>query len=327
MNFRDGIHATMRSRTIDEYMQRPGWTPIENSRHRARLTLSFKDAGGGGDCLFHSIAAALNDVEDERPDGLRLHPSDFIGMRESAASAVVPENAADVLMDMAAQFPRTPSDPMDIAPATHHAQFAPEIAWNEAKGDPMVMVDSLRRAISTMGNFFWGDATTAALLEISEDVNIIMLSADTGGRDDDETRCRATGREISMARSIFRGWVDMAIDRDVSLRGMDAAEVVSHMAKTMGFTWDGALRIAHANVRGQGRWLKGRRQPIGTVRVLCSDPRSGDLGRVGYSDARPTIVVWNISNAHWVPIGVGPRSLTLIPADSPLRRHVDELLG
>jgi hypothetical protein len=314
-------------KTLGQYMCGPGWTPIESLRHGAGLTLSFRDAGGGGDCLFRAVAAAL----DEGGVG----PTDFADVRKAAAAAVSTANAADVLMDMAAQFPRTAAAPMDVpAMPCAAASFSPERAWNDARGDTAAMATALRQAMLTRGNFLWGDATAAALAEMSLDINIVLLAADKIPRESTAPERRQT----ALAEMIFGRWVDIMV---ATHRGIadDERAVVSALAN-LDLTWDKALRLARAargappargsddDDGGKRGWLKGRRQPVGTVRRLCSEAAGGaNISLEGYSGDRPTVVIWNIANVHWVPVGVGARSRTVICKDSPLRPHVDRLLN
>jgi hypothetical protein len=261
--------------------------------------------------MFHSLAAVLHE----------LHPqADHIAMRAHAANAVTPENAPDVLMDMSAQMPKTLETPMDVSNAPGHGTFSPEILWNDSKGSREAMSTGLKRAIATQGNHLWGDATLAALVEISMNVNIILLAADSG------TRMPPTPKEFMFARTMFRRWVENVFAARPDLAAGSKEEVFASMV-AMGLTWDRALSLSRAEVGSErGGWLRGRSQPVGSIRELCTNPNSGNLTRKNYLDSRPTVIIWNRSNVHWVPIGVGPFSETLIKPNTPLRKFVDNLI-
>lgn len=87
-----------------------------------------------------------------------------------------------------------------------------------------------------------------------------------------------------------------------------------------------AQKVARNLLGGGSQWLCARRQPVGSTRELCTNMDSGDLRARGYSDARPTILIWNRGNVHWVPVAVGPAATTVIMPESPLRPSVDKLL-
>jgi hypothetical protein len=209
---------------------------------------------------------------------------------------------------------------MDMPSQVNPGQFSPETAWNKSQGAPQIMADILRRALIIPGNFLWGDATAAALVEISEGVNIILLAVDTG------VRIPPTSKELVMARTIFGRWVERMFDSNPHLQHQTKEEVLATLT-SLGLTWSRALSMARSeDPQGQPGWLKGRRQPVGTVNKLCKDPNSGNISLSGYDGSRPTVIIWNRSNAHWVPIGVGPNAETVIPPNSSLRSYVDELL-
>jgi hypothetical protein len=244
-----------------------------------------------------------------------------MAMRNAAASSVTPENAPDVLMDMAAQCPKSLEAPMDIPNADNPSAFGPERAWNASGGSRDAMAASVREALSTPGNFCWGDATAAALVEMAANVNVILLAVDAG------VKMPPTPRELAFARVVFGRWVEATLENGGAGDGSSAESVIATM-EAAGLTWPRALALSRADAGfGPGRWLRGRRQPVGTVRELCSSPAEfGNISMRGYSRSRPTVVIWNRSNAHWMPVGVGPASETLVAPESALRLYVDELM-
>ena len=294
-------------RILEDFMYKPGWQPITNHKHGADVMLMSREAGGGGDCMFHSIAAVLDDG------------SNFQTIRNLAASLVTENNAADILMDMAAQCPKTPQDPMDITNGPFLGSFRPEVAWNEAKGSTASMVQSLRSAISTRGNFLWGDATIAALLEQGLNMNILLLAVDTG------VELPLTGKEILMAHTIYARWVDCVLTQYPELIEASNEIIIDFLSKN-GCTMNKAQRAARGMWGGGSQWLCARRQPVGSTREICTNINSGDLRSNGYSSQRPTVIIWNRGNVHWVPVAVGPMAATVITSDSPLRQSVDNLL-
>lgn len=303
--------ARTRQRVLEDFMYRPGWQPITNHKHGADIMLMYREAGGGGDCMFHSIAAALD------------NGCDFRAIRDMAAGLVTEENAPDILMDMAAQCPKTVGDPMDVAGGPQGGPmggtFKPELAWNEARGSRAAMAQSLKAAIATRGNFLWGDATVAALLEDGLGMNILLLAVDSG------VELPLTGRETLMAHTIYARWVDSVLAQHPELMEATNEAIIEFLARC-GCTMQRAQRTARDMLGGGAQWLCARRQPVGTTRELCTNMDSGDLRRKGYSADRPTILIWNRGNIHWVPVAVGPTAATVIAADSPLRPMVDSLL-
>lgn len=297
-------------KTLEHYMHKPGWTPLQDVQHKAGIMLSYREAGGGGDCMFHSLSAVLGGE------------GNFMTIRAQAASAVTPENAPDILMDMTAQIPATLDALMDVVPGTNGGQFSPEILWNACKGSREAMAEGLRRALLTPGNHAWGDATIAALVELAMNVNIILLAVDTG------VKMPPTPRELLFARTIFGKWVENMFAMKPELAAPTSTkEAVLKSMMAIGLTWEKALALSRMETGyGRGRWLRGRRQPLGSIREICQNPASGNLSAKNYRDDRPTVIIWNRSNAHWVPIAVGPSAETVIPPGTPLRQYVDELM-
>lgn len=293
---------------LDEFMYKSGWSPIPSQRHRAGVVLLYKDAGGGGDCMFHSIASLVN--------------SNAQMMRALAASQVTPDNAPDVLMDMAAQCPNSLTDRMDEPPDQGPVLFSPERLWNSAAGSKEIMAEGLKTAISTMGNHCWGDATTASLLEWGLGMNIVLLAVDSG------IQMPLTSRESSLAKAVYGRWVDGILKENPANATTEVSLIVKALADR-GQTWQKAVQIARqhgSTVKNQ--WFRGRRQPVGSTRKLCtnSSDKEVNLSIDGYMDDRPTIVIWNIQNVHWVPVAVGPMGATVMEPGNPVRTHVDNLL-
>jgi hypothetical protein len=317
----------MRQRSIDEFMMpRPtatstvvasGWNCITDLGHgpsgASDVALSWREAGGGGDCMFHSIAACLADGRN------------FMDIRRAAAGAINAGNAADILMDMAAQRPKTVGDRMDPCPASEfaHQAFKPDQAWNANLGNPAGMAEILRAHVLQPGCAIWGDATLAAVLEGALGVNIILLAVDSGAN------VPPTPKERMMARTIYSKWIEMLLKQNPGLLEADNGEIVRMLAD-VGCTIKASQKVARSVLNGHsGGFLKGRRQTIGTVSSLCTEgPRQQGENRslMGYSATRPTIVIWNRGNVHWVPIAVGPKGQTVIRANDCLRGYVDSLL-
>lgn len=298
-------------RVLKDFMYKPGWQPITNHKHGADVMLMSREAGGGGDCMFHSIAATLADG------------STFQTIRDLAASLITVDNVADILMDMAAQCPKTLMDKMDIPSGViagpMGATFKPEIAWNDANGSTAAMVQTLAAAIRVPGNFLWGDATIAALLEDGLNMNILLLAVDTG------VEMPLSSKEILMTHTIYSRWVDRVLADYPELLDATNEAIISFLAIN-GCTMQKAQRVARNMFGGGTQWLCARRQPVGSTRELCTNMDAGDLRGRGYSATRPTIIIWNRGNVHWVPVAVGPAATTVIYADSPLRASVDTLL-
>ena len=284
------------------------WSPIPGAKHGADdLRLVYRESGGGGDCMFHSIAAALGGGRN------------YMSERAAAASAVTAENVVQLYEDMAAQCPATAATPMDIPRSQSSYQFSPERAWNQAAGSAPMMRALLTKAITTPGSHLWGDATLAALVEIAEGVNIILLAVDTG------VSIPPTAQELVIARTVFGNWVHALFEKQPTLITAPREAILDILTKN-DLTWSRALALVR-KAGGTG-WLRGRRLPVGSVRALCNSAHTDTLniGTLAYSAERPTILLWNISNMHWVPVGVGDGAETIISPQSPLRQQVDKLL-
>jgi hypothetical protein len=103
-------------------------------------------------------------------------------------------------MDMAAQCPKTLDASMDMTMS--FGSFSAEHTWNDAKGDPTVMQKHLATALAMPGNYCWGDATAASLLEGVLGVNIILLAG---------TVEVDTERVERLTFSVYARWVDQAL--------------------------------------------------------------------------------------------------------------------
>jgi hypothetical protein len=103
-------------------------------------------------------------------------------------------------MDMAAQCPKTLDTPMDMP--TPFYSFSAEHAWNDANGDPAVMQKHLATALAMPGNYCWGDATAASLLEGALGVNIILMAGSVGVSAEKLKR---------LTCSVYARWVDQAL--------------------------------------------------------------------------------------------------------------------
>lgn len=302
-------HRRKRQLCISDFMYKSGWTPISNYKHGGNIMLSSREAGGGGDCMFHSLAAVMADGRN------------FQDMRNLASGLVTPQNAPDILRDMSAQCPKTVADKMDELNEYGYQQFAPDRAWNLCKGDANSMSLLLKTAIITPGNLLWGDATLAALLEDGLGVNIVLLAVDAG------INVPCTRRETIMARDIYARWVDALLRYNPELMNVEDTQIVNLLIP-YGCTIKAAKDVARKLLGINNGFLKGRRQPLGTVRMMCSEMQnqSVNISLLGYRDDRPTVIIWNRGNTHWIPVAVGPNYETVIQPDSPLRQYVDSLI-
>jgi hypothetical protein len=261
--------------------------------------------------MFHSISKCIR--------GKFSH----IELRELAASQVTEANAPFILMDMAAQIPPTIQDPMTVSAQEDIGRFSAAELWNKAAGDKTAMVKALKKAISTPGNYMWGDATVASLLEAGLNLNIVLLAhnkikSDLVGKSE-MTATRAKAREI------YSKWVDMAIAKDASLYELTDTQVVQALKK-QGYTIDRAMKLA-SNGSDSSIDLVGWRFPAGTVYRMSKD----ELGSVvnyslrGYKDDRDTIFILNKGNVHWVA-GACVGFKTILEPSSPDRAYIDSLL-
>lgn len=130
------------------------------------------EAGGGGDCFFHSVAYSLS----QDASGEQLKQQDI---RNIAADAITAENCEDFLMDTAGIYVDSPEGEMTPSaprPPPLAGTFDPIAFWNATRSDRQKRIDGLKAVIRTPGNFYWGDSTTAALLENALGLNILMLA-------------------------------------------------------------------------------------------------------------------------------------------------------
>jgi hypothetical protein len=311
------------------------WSPIRNFNYvqtHPSTTLSYIESGGGGDCFFCSVAFAIG------------RPGNFMSIRESAASAVVLNNVPDVLIDMSGQIPQSLNAKMDLPSERSRTgtnsdqQFIPEKTWNDSNGNVREMVVRTKNAIKTPGNHFWGDITTAALVEISENINIIVMSLDTcapikiTSSEQHQSRDNIdypiiSQNELDDATTLFGRWVTVMLKLYPDMTKMQDVDIVRCMTR-LGLTREKAMYFSRIDSIHRKSWLKGRRQPLGSIRALCHSENNdaSNISIDGYSSSKPTIILWNISNVHWVPIGVGPHFQTMIEANSPFREFVDRLL-
>jgi hypothetical protein len=292
-------------------MMKPGWVPILGYQHSLGAALSYAESGGGGDCMFHAINAALGGV------------SSVQSLREIAGSAVTVENAPDALMDMSAQSPANLAAQMDARTDDRGlGQFSPSQAWNEAKGNPALMAAALSGAVKKCGNTLWGDATIACLLEDPLGVNIILLA------DSMDVKSPLTGTETKLARQVYAQWVMLYLQDYPEMAKLEDLDIVGGLAR-LGLTMERAKTSAR-QMSGKHQWIRGRRMPVGSSRALCAITAAADDAvnqvRRGYRADRPTILLWNRKNVHWVPVAVGPTCETMIAPDSPMRARVDALL-
>jgi hypothetical protein len=289
------------------------WFPLQGKYPNCdRLPLFVREAGGGGDCMFHSIAACMSTPESTRA---------FDEMRRLAAEQVTDKNAPDALMDMTACCPKNLSDPIDALKEYSYQQFKPEQVWNVSKGDPAVMAQLLKLGIATAGNHLWGDATIAALLEAALGVNIILLAANF-----DPIDLPPSPKEIKMGRDVFINWAKFFILKNPDMLHKKADFIAEEMNK-QGLNIAAARKAAKkVCMRIEGGYFIGKRQPIGSVRISCAGGEHGNLNLFGYQMDRPTIIIMNRGNAHWVPVAVGEEKETLILPESKKRFLVDLLL-
>lgn len=286
------------------------WNPINKLKCADGTMLMYRESGGGGNCMFHSIAASMSDG------------SDYMTIRHAAASSVTALNAPDVLMDMAAQCPKTLDVKMDVPRMQSKNTFSPETVWNNANGSQEEMALELKKAICTPGNYMWGDATVASLVESALNVNVMLLAAYTG------SDISPTEKEHALTRAVFAGWVVNVIATYPELNKSSAKDVLAFMT-SLGLGWNKALSVVCSKSKGTRTetGLRGYRQPIGTIRELVRNPNAGNISMMGYMNSRPNIIIWNISNVHWVPVGVGSHAITKIDPNSPLRAFVDGLMA
>lgn len=159
-----------------------GKTPITVLSERydcSGFRMVTTEAGGGGDCFFHSIVHILKKIGVVTPGANYT----FQTIRDLAASAISADNVDQVLIDMVGIYVENTDDEMVASPRmsqTRSGCFNPINLWNATRRDKNARVNELQKVISTPGSYFWGDITTAALLEDVFDVNIFSLSVRKG---------------------------------------------------------------------------------------------------------------------------------------------------
>lgn len=261
------------------------------------VTLGTRDAGGGGDCMFHSIAAVMG-------QGHTAH-----GLREMAAQGVTPELAPYILQDMAAQLPETLQTLMTKSnKSCNNNAFSPECAWNASNGNPEEMANIIKDAVSRMGNYMWGDATIAALLERQLGVNIVLLA----------------NVNVKNPDIVYNEWIKRTcIKYRAQLSGKSRGDVIKFMQQH-GLTRE---RAAKHTVQQH----LGYRYPLGTVHAMNQIKSDKDMPNMTIKDYRhdlPTVVILNISNVHWVPVCAMTTPITTIfLPNTKERTYIDKLLS
>lgn len=269
-----------------------------------RLVVYSREAGGGGDCMFHSVASCFN--------GLR---GDMMAMRAAAASAVTKDNVMDVLTDMGAVRQDEPdfTTPVRFSSAADVSgqAFDPQAIMQDA--DP---VARLRASIQTRGNHFWGDATTAALLEEALGVNIVLLAASGQALEAQKHKHHAhpadqtaTAQAKATARRIYARWVRELLESRPELVNEPSERIIAVLAR-QGKSAAGALSIASVPTTKPA--LRAWRMPIGTTKRTCDPTDTSNSKLYGLDPRRPTIVLLNSGNVHWKPA-----ALAAIETDNP----------
>ena len=134
------------------------------------------EAGGGGDCFFHSVAYGLNHSD-------KMKGVTFLDIRKIAADAITENTVNFFLMDMAGIYLANGDEEMKTqsTKTIPTGTFDPMKLWNDTRGNIGERIRMLKTALSTNGNYFWGDANVAALLETVLNVNVVSLSANKQG--------------------------------------------------------------------------------------------------------------------------------------------------
>jgi hypothetical protein len=145
------------------------------ARFQGGISFITRDAGGGGDCFYHSVAYLLN----EKPGVSHSVKS----LRELAAKCINVENIHTVLRDMMGSYLKSDETASPTQVGHNTDKFNPALVWNlmVCTQDVHSALAAVREAVSRCGNFYWGDVTTAALLEDALKINIICLSKKKDG--------------------------------------------------------------------------------------------------------------------------------------------------
>ena len=158
--------------------------------------IEIVEAGGGGDCFFHSVSAALS-----RSRGAE----NYMVVRTAAADAVNGDNVDEFLMDLSGTPMDGPNEEMSPtasrSAATPGGAFSALSLWNETLNRPAERVSRLKAALVTPGGYFEGENPIAGLLEESYGINIICLNTNT------RTNVpRATVYELGKVASLSEKW-------------------------------------------------------------------------------------------------------------------------
>jgi len=167
-----GVKLGGDTKTVVELVQKTGPVQVLAEQYDCSgLNIVTVESGGGGDCFFHSVAYLLGRT--------KLFDGDYRAVRALAASAITPANVNLVLMDMAGVYVEHPDDemkPNEGRLAVPPGVFDPVLLWNLTRTSAASRLANLRGIIETPGHTYWGDMTTAALLETVLPVNIVCLS-------------------------------------------------------------------------------------------------------------------------------------------------------
>ena len=120
----------------------------------------ISDCGGGGDCQFHAIATALNEIKF-------LNQSWYPGKLRSAV--------ADYIVT------RYPSGQLMTSIQSYSEELEEEWAIKLLEsGDIESIRTKFANRIRKCGNFFWGDDVTLSIMHILFNLNFVIFNNDTG---------------------------------------------------------------------------------------------------------------------------------------------------
>lgn len=277
------------------------------------------ESGGGGDCMFHSIARCLGRT--------------MIEMRAAAASMVTRDNVVDVITDMVCQLPKNLTDKMDIMQSIGETHRIVDI-WNSSNGDLDRMVEGMQNLIKAPGSI-WGDATMAALIERALNVNIILLARHIVVETNKDTWAPKSAEEILSVQDLYSHWVHDFIVKNPSFKTVNSKLTMMKLAEG-GYTIESAGRMLSSRIYTETPIVTGRRYPIGSFRMLVSStataaggaptPLPTNYSSMEYDRNRDTIAIINCGNSHWV-CGHAISTITpTIPNKTGIRRAIDKII-
>lgn len=153
--------------------------PVVRDGHRANgkvLRVLSREAGGAGDCFYHSIALLVNILRKNN----QVTAAD---VKREAAARVSEGNVVDLLQDMMCSHCEPHETVAPSAELASRGLFDPAPVWNRlaASGNRSEAAREVRAAIADhTGLYFWNDVDLLGLVEEAYGVHVVAASVNGG---------------------------------------------------------------------------------------------------------------------------------------------------